>query len=164
MLEINKASVAELVKDMKPWFDHFYALAQLWALRSKDPSTKVGAVLVDILNKLPLGQGYNGFAQGIYDHPMILANREEKYPRMIHAENNCIRNSLRNGADLEGSVMFVTEFWPCAPCAAMIIDEGIGVIVTAENRNWPKDPHPGVAEIMLKEANVIRVVLGEQGE
>lgn len=94
---------------------------------SKDPSTKVGAVIVDSLNRI-VSTGYNGFPRGIADTPERLNNREEKLRLIIHAEHNAILHSpLR---DLTGCTLYTYPFLPCAKCALIIIQSGIKQVVT----------------------------------
>lgn len=49
--------------DVLQWDDYFMAVAFLSALRSKDPSTQVGACIVNSEKKI-VGIGYNGFPRG----------------------------------------------------------------------------------------------------
>ncbi|NMB18625.1 MAG: cytidine deaminase, partial [Erysipelothrix sp.] len=53
-------------KDAISWDDYFMGIAHLSALRSKDPSTQVGACIVDE-NKKIVGIGYNGLPIGLSD-------------------------------------------------------------------------------------------------
>ena len=45
------------------WDDYFMGVAMLSAMRSKDPSTQVGACIVNESNRI-VGMGYNGFPAG----------------------------------------------------------------------------------------------------
>lgn len=91
---------------------------------SKDPSSKVGAVLVR--DRQIVGTGFNGFPRGLSDDLRLLS-REEKLPRIVHAEMNAI---LKAGRDAEGSVLFMYGFSgaPCANCAKHIIQAGISQV------------------------------------
>ena len=71
------------------WDFRFLDMAALIANWSKDPSTKVGAVIVDKNNRV-ISLGYNGLPSSVPDDPEILNNRFEKYKYIIHAETNAI--------------------------------------------------------------------------
>lgn len=97
--------------------------AQLVSTWSKDPSTKVGCIIVSP-KRVVLSEGYNGFPEGIEDTPARLNDRSQKYPRVVHAETNAIVNAGRNGAKIEDGILFVTAP-PCPNCAKMIVQAGI---------------------------------------
>lgn len=103
-----------------PWNNRFLALAHHIAQWSKDPSTKVGAVIVRP-NKTIASVGYNGFPRGVDDSHERLSNREQKYPRVVHAEANAILNCPERPIDCH---LYVT-LAPCAPCASLVIQSGI---------------------------------------
>ena len=48
------------------WDQYFMGVSKLSALRSKDPSTKVGACIVSADNRI-VGVGYNGMPYGTDD-------------------------------------------------------------------------------------------------
>ncbi len=105
------------------WNVAFMQQAQLMSTRSKDPSTKVGCIIVSP-DRFVLSEGYNGFPRGIADTPERLNHREQKYPRVVHAEANAIINAGRNGAKIDNGIAFVTQP-PCHDCAKMLIQAGI---------------------------------------
>lgn len=104
-----------------------FDLAYLIAERSKDPSTKVGAVICDSYGRI-ISVGYNGFPRGVYDYPVRYENRELKYSLVVHAEVNAILNatqSLCHGG--ESYTMFVTH--PCCnECAKLIAQTNIKTV------------------------------------
>ena len=53
-------------KDYLEWDEYFMAIAKLSAMRSKDPSTQVGACIVSNDNRI-LSIGYNGAPNGFSD-------------------------------------------------------------------------------------------------
>ena len=116
------------------WEEYFMGLAFLSAQRSKDPSTKVGAVIVDDDNKV-VSIGYNGMPRGV-DEEQISWNKGEgldsKYLYVCHAEFNAILNT-RNGSALKGCTVYVTLF-PCNECTKAIIQSGIKEIVYADDK------------------------------
>lgn len=104
------------------WHQRFMKLALEVASWSKDPSTKVGCVLVK--NKKVLSTGYNGFPKNISDDLNRLINREEKYEITVHAEVNAVTTAALHGVSTEGATAYVT-FNPCSRCAAVLINAGI---------------------------------------
>ena len=111
------------------------ARLQTWAIEmahhvatlSKDPSTKVGAVLFDEKRRI-VSAGYNGFARGVADTDDRLSDRDVKYRLVLHAEKNAI---LFATGPTHGCTMVVTH--PCcAQCAALIIQAGVAHVM------WPK--------------------------
>lgn len=107
------------------WDAFGMAAAQLASTRSKDPSTKAGAAILDRKNRLA-ATGYNGFARGVPDDPGYLGTREIKYGLVIHAEVNAILFAQR---DLEGCTIYVWPAPPCSACAAVIAQVGIRRVV-----------------------------------
>lgn len=102
------------------WDIRFLDLAKLVSTWSKDPSTKVGAVIV-APDKRIVSTGFNGFAQNMGDIGYLYANREEKYSRIIHAEMNAVmfaRESLR------GCTMY-SSLAPCDRCFVHMLQLGI---------------------------------------
>lgn len=108
------------------WWDRwFLGLAAYTATASKDPSTRVGAVVVDGKRRV-VSVGYNGFARGVVDRPDRYADRATKLRFVVHAERNAI---LFAGRDLTGCTLYTHPFPPCAPCAAVVIQAGIVRVV-----------------------------------
>lgn len=98
------------MKDNDIWW--FLGLADYVATKSKDPSTKVGAVIVDPDNHV-VSIGYNGFPKGLLDTSERLNNREYKYAHTVHAERNAMIFS--NRTYLDGCSIFITHP-PCSSC------------------------------------------------
>ena len=94
--------------------------------KSKDPSSRVGAILVADGNSF--SAGFNGFPRGISDTKSRLENRELKYKYVVHAECNAIFNAARMGRSTLGSIMY-TIGMPCTECSKAIIQAGISEIV-----------------------------------
>ena len=116
-------------QDYLSWDEYFMGVALLAARRSKDPSTQVGACIVDPQNII-LSTGYNGFPYGCSDDEYPWARRGElcdtKYPFVVHAELNAILNA--QGRSLRGARMYVALF-PCNECAKAIIQSGIKEVI-----------------------------------
>ena len=106
----------------RKWDARFTELAAHVAQWSKDPTTKVGAVLVDQRNRV-VSLGFNGPPRGVVDDPSM--SREEKLKRTIHAEENAL---LFARQDVEGCTIYVTHP-PCGPCTAKLIQAGVERIV-----------------------------------
>lgn len=103
------------------WIRRYLDMANLVASWSKDPSTKVGAVLVSPENRV-ISVGYNGFAKGHDDIKYQTENREYKYSHTVHAEINAL---LQAGRPVDGCTLFLTPLPPCTHCLAMIKQAGI---------------------------------------
>jgi len=119
------------------WDISYLRLARFWAQeRSKDPSTKVGAIVVRP-DKTVVSLNYNGFPKGMADTPERLNDRAEKYPRVIHAEMNAL---LAATESLDGCTMFTWPLPPCDRCAAHMIQKGITrvVTVTPSEETWER--------------------------
>lgn len=111
------------------WDEYFMGVAILSAKRSKDPSTQVGACVVN-KDKRIIGIGYNGFPTGCSDEDFPWGKADEdklntKYPYVVHAEPNAILNCT---SSLKDSTLYVTLF-PCNECAKLIIQSGIKKVV-----------------------------------
>lgn len=116
-------------KDIISWDEYFMGIALLSALRSKDPSTQVGACIVDSDKKV-VSIGYNGMPRHC-DESKLTWNKNEgldsKYLYVCHAEFNAILNT-KGGHSLKDCVLYVTLF-PCNECAKAIIQTGIKEVV-----------------------------------
>jgi len=95
---------------------------------SKDPSTKVGCVLVK--DRKIISMGYNGFPRLIEDDLNRLIDREVKYEMTVHAEQNAVITAALHGISTAGSTAYVT-FSPCSRCAAVLINAGISTVVVS---------------------------------
>lgn len=120
------------------WANKFIGLAQHVAGWSKDPSTQVGAVLVDSRMRV-IGMGYNGFPRGYEAQQEGEVDRETKLSLTVHAEVNAVLNAT---AATEGSVLVTWPLPPCDRCAALLINAGIrGVLAPPLSmvpaRWWP---------------------------
>ncbi len=116
------------------------AVAQLSAMRSKDPNSQVGACIVNRSRRI-IGIGYNGFPIGCSDDELPWSREgdllETKYPYVCHAEMNAITNAA-NKPDLDGATMYVSLF-PCNECAKLIVQVGIKEVVYLEDRYHEQD-------------------------
>jgi dCMP deaminase len=106
------------------WDEYFMTLALVASLKSKDPSTQVGAVIIDDRTRKVVSSGYNGFPRYV-DDDRIPQTRPEKYFYVVHAELNAILHAER---ELRNCTIFVTSF-PCAECIKAVIQTGIKKVV-----------------------------------
>lgn len=112
----------------KLWDRRFLQLAKLVSTWSKDPSTKVGAVVVRDKNKF-VSLGYNGYPSGLTDSVKD-DPRELKYLKTIHAELNAI---LSSNESLEGCTLYVYPLPPCPNCLSAIIQKKFHRVVAMVN-------------------------------
>jgi dCMP deaminase len=133
------------------WDKRFLDLAELVSSWSKDPSTKVGAVIVDDQNII-VSVGFNGFPKGIEDNDR-LNHRDSKYQIIVHAENNALMFAKR---PLDGCTIYTYPFMPCPRCAGMIIQSGIKRVVsyknTTDRMRWELDF--SISRELFNEANI----------
>ncbi|HEX2733362.1 MAG TPA: dCMP deaminase family protein [Polyangiaceae bacterium] len=137
------------------WDRRFLRLAQHIAEWSKDPTTKVGCVVVGP-NREIRSTGFNGFPRGIADTAERLNNRELKYPLICHAEENAIMHAARVGVSLSGCVAYVT--WPpCTRCARSLVQAGIEQVVFPSGLEIPERWQADFATSaeMMKEAGLL---------
>ena len=140
-------------KDYISWDEYFMGVAILAAQRSKDPSTQVGACIVDTDNRI-LSTGYNGFPKGCSDDEFPW-NRDEsegetKYQYVVHGELNAILNA--SGKNLTGAIVYVGLF-PCNECAKAIIQSGIKEVIYLSDK-YGHTPMTKASKRMLQSAGI----------
>jgi dCMP deaminase len=124
------------------WPARFLKLAADIGSWSKDPSKKVGCVLIGPDREIR-STGFNGLPRGIADTHERLHNRETKNLLIVHAERNAIDIAAKLGVSLKGCVLYVT-FPPCTRCATSLIQAGIIKVVYPKGSvramsNWLED-------------------------
>ena len=140
------------------WHHRFMDIAKLISSWSKDPSTKVGAVVVGP-DKEIRSTGYNGLVRGVDDDIPERLERPTKYDFFEHAERNAVYNACSIGTSLKDCIIYVTSM-PCPDCARAIIQAGIKMVVTYKFE--PVEGQPvgtwrdkvSYSEQMFKEAGV----------
>lgn len=136
-------------KDYISWDEYFMGVALLSAMRSKDPSTQVGACIVNEDKKI-IGLGYNGLPKGCDDESFPWEREGEfldtKYPYVCHAELNAILNSTLS---LKNCTIYVALF-PCNECSKAIIQSGIREIVYLSDKY--KETEANIASKRMLEA------------
>lgn len=135
------------------WDEYFMSIAQLSALRSKDPGTQVGSCIVSKNNRI-MSVGYNGMPSGCSDDEYPWDREGEalstKYLFVCHAELNAILN--HRGGSLEGCRIYTTLF-PCNECAKALIQAGISEIIYMQDKYSDTDSVIA-SKMMMKSAGV----------
>jgi dCMP deaminase len=114
------------------WDRYYLEICGVVAKRSKDPSTKVGCVIVGPAHEIR-STGYNSLPRRVRDDVPARLERPEKYLWIEHAERNAIYNAARAGTALEGCSIYA-DLMPCMDCARAIVQAGIVEVVTDEAR------------------------------
>jgi len=121
------------------WDNRFMDMAKMISTWSKDPSSKIGAVAVNDERRI-LATGYNGFPKGIADTEERLKNKDEKYPRIVHAEMNALMNALYSGVSLKDATLYVYGLPICPSCSKCVIQAGVKRVVIPTDKtdkgNW----------------------------
>lgn len=125
------------------WHQRFMQMAELVSKWSKDPSTKVGCVLIK--ERRIISTGFNGFPKGINDDINRLMDREEKYELTIHAETNAIITAAIHGVSTNGCSAYITMH-PCSRCAAALINAGIKNVYV---KSWDTVPSRWIENFIL---------------
>jgi dCMP deaminase len=115
------------------WDKRYINLVKEVATWSKDPSSKIGSIVVSPTGSV-LAQGYNGFPRGIEDREDRLNDRSVKYDYMVHAEMNSIYNATYNGVCLVNSTIYIYGLPVCHECAKAIIQVGISRVVSIRTK------------------------------
>ena len=151
------------------WDEFFMRHVYLSALKSKDPRTKIGAVLVR--DNHVVSTGYNGFGKGVKDWTERYNDRETKYSYICHAEFNSVLQCAKFGVSSDKTTLYTPGF-PCAECCKAIVQGGVSEIVL--HKQWPNLTYSEkwvksfeISKQMLEEAGIkVRIfdgILGLQG-
>lgn len=133
------------------WDRRFMEVAEMVASWSKDPSTKVGCIIVNERRQI-VAQGFNGFPRGVGDYDKRYSDRALKYLMVQHAEANALHNAVQSPRDC---IAYVTHM-PCSQCAGALIQCGIKGVVTHE-------PDGGFRERFADSINATVTMFGETG-
>jgi dCMP deaminase len=145
------------VKINSKWDNRFMKIAREISTWSKDPSSKIGAVIVNDDRRI-LATGYNGFPKGIEDTDERLNDREQKYPRIVHAEMNALMAALHSGVSVKDATIYVYGLPICPECTKSIIQAGIKRVVISP------DPYVYVTSWTEKWENISKEMLKEVGD
>ena len=140
---------------MDKWDNRFIELAQHISTWSKDPSTKVGAVIVDEDRRI-VSVGYNGFPAGVEDYSSRYDDREIKYEMIIHGEINAI---LFANKDLKGCTLYTWPFQPCSRCASIVVQKGISRVVSRVNNDPRWEKSFNLSSEIFNEANTELILI-----
>ena len=157
----------DTLPDPNDWDHHFLDQLPFTARKSKDPSTKVGAIITGS-DRGDKTRGFNGFPRGVEDDLVKVPERYVrplKYKYTEHAERNAIYYAARKGIALEGSTLYV-GWCPCTDCTRGVIQSGIvRIVLDGDSRayndedlkkRWEEDGE--VSKTMLAEAGIELVV------
>ena len=135
-------------------------IALLSSMRSKDPSTQVGACIVNSEKRI-LSMGYNGMPRSCSDDEFPWDKNESalnsKYLYVCHAELNAILNCA--SGNVRGCTVYTTLF-PCNECAKAIIQSGIAEVVYMSDKYADSDSVLAskrmftTAEVKFREYNI----------
>lgn len=149
----GKSEIRQLIP-IPSWDEFFMRMVYLISTKSRDPRTKIGAVLVK--DKRVISMGYNGFPGGVNDLVERYNDRDTKYRFIVHAEDNTILTASRFGISTVGTILY-TNGVPCCECAKSIIQGGIKEIVV--HRQWPDMKH----SVWIESTKISRMMLDESG-
>ena len=146
------------------WDKRFMNIAKEVSSWSKDPSTKIGAVIVDEQNRI-VSVGYNGFPRNVPDCNDYYENRELKYELIVHAEVNAILNANKS---LDNCRIYVypTLMHPnvCPNCAKTLAQTGIKEVIAFDGdtaERWQKVAN--ISKFICDSANITYRKIDEQG-
>lgn len=140
-------------EDYLSWDEYFVAMANLAAMRSKDPNTQVGSCIVSNDNRI-LSIGYNGAPNGFDDDKFPWGREgnklDTKYMYVCHSELNSILNYRGNSNDFVGAKIYV-HYFPCNECAKAIIQSGIKEVIYTHSYDY--DNHSDEMEASIRMFN-----------
>lgn len=145
------------------WDVRFLKLAQHIASWSKDPSTKVGCVIVGPDREI-VSTGYNGFPRGVSDDSSRYDDRNTKLHLICHAEENAVAHAARIGVSLRNTTAYVT--WPpCPRCARSLVQAGVTKVVHQETElpeRWVDQMNWSFQLLDEADVDVVSIPLGDE--
>lgn len=133
----------------RKWDLYFLNLVKEISKASKDPSTQVGALIVNP-DKTSVSWGYNGFPRGIEDTEKRLNNRELRIQLTVHAELNAILNTNQ---PLVGTTLYSLRI-PCIECTKAIIQKGITRVVACYDKDYETRWDVSLPKSLFEEAEI----------
>lgn len=141
------------------WDEYFINMTEVIRSKSKDPSSKIGAVIVGQDHEV-LSTGFNGFPRSIDETIAERWERPIKYDYVEHAERNAIYNAARNGIRTKGATLYLTGFGPpctpCINCTKAVIQAGIvrvvGYSYKPADASWMRELE--FSKALLEEAGI----------
>ena len=145
------------------WDVRFLKLAQHIASWSKDPSTKVGCVIVGPDREI-VSTGYNGFPRGVSDDSSRYDDRNTKLHLICHAEENAVSHAARIGVSLRNTTAYVT--WPpCPRCARSLVQAGVTKVVHQETElpeRWVEQMNWSFQLLDEADVEVVSIPVGDE--
>jgi dCMP deaminase len=145
------------------WDVRFLKLAQHIASWSKDPSTKVGCVIVGPDREI-VSTGYNGFPRGVSDDSSRYDDRNTKLHLICHAEENAVAHAARIGVSLRNTTAYVT--WPpCPRCARSLVQAGVTKVVHQETElpeRWVEQMNWSFQLLDEADVDVVSIPVGDE--
>ena len=142
---------------LNKWDKRFLNIAREVSTWSKDPSTRVGAVIVR--DRRILSCGYNGFPNNVEDDDRLF-DKAVKYNFTVHAEVNAISNAARNGIILDNSTMYIHGLPACIECAKSIVQSGISCVIIQSTKETWNDSWK-LSQQLFDETDILYYVKGE---
>lgn len=155
------------VQNQEKWDRRYLDVCRTISEWSKDPSSKLGALVVSDRNRI-VGTGYNGFPEGVSDSEDRYNNRELKYELVVHAEVNAI---LSAGDRARNSTLYVYPGWGspcmCTGCCKVAIQSGVRRVVgllrpidSERFKRWEESLK--LSQLMCDEAGIETVTYKEE--
>lgn len=155
--ELAKINPKDNAADKPDWDSYYVAMAYLVSVRSIDPSSKCGCVIVSKENRV-LTTGYNGPLRGSVDEEIPLT-RPDRYFHFIHSEENALLAYGGSYQDIQGATAYLTGP-PCHVCLRMMLQKGIARIVYGDQSiKCVNDEDRRNREIMLWNRDVEFIVI-----
>src|ERR1035437_3703557 len=150
--ELKKINPKKNLQKRPTWTEYYMSLAFLVSLRSFDPSSKCGCVIISSDNRI-LSTGYNGPIKGSNDEKIPLT-RPDRYDFMIHAEENALLSYSGSYQDIQNAAAYVTTR-PCSKCLRGLLQKGITKLVYSMNKTIVvSDKDISNQELMLSDRNI----------
>lgn len=135
------------------WHEFFMTMVYIMAMKSKDESTKIGAIIVD--GDEIIATGFNGIPRKINDAVERL-ERPEKYFWIEHAERNAIYNAAKKGFSVKDTTIY-TNGIPCCECARAIVQSGIKrVVYDSEWEDYPYNKESNWSDSLDKSKKILK--------
>ncbi len=143
-------------ESQKRWDLYYLDICESVRSKSKDPSRKVGAIIISSENQI-ISTGFNGFPIGVKDSldgdTLVRYEKPAKYDFTVHAEINAISFAARAGVSTNNGVLYCSLF-PCKECVKAVIQAGIKRVVTFSDKGADNGYKFDIAHLLLKEAGI----------
>jgi dCMP deaminase len=143
------------IKSKISWDMHYMFQAFAASLRSKDPSTKVGAAICSV-DSQPISVGYNGLPQEVPVLKPMMDDRRLRLMVTLHAEINALHFAAKS---VSGGSIYVWPFPPCAQCAANLVQRNIRQVISIQATSEATERYAEdweVADWLYKKRGVVK--------